>query len=125
MKSLVYFTERDAAGWENGFGGTGIQFKFVIGKKERMIQGDLKMDYYEVGDGKFWMMQPATVVKAVYTQKDMLEKKLRDNAPVLEDGEIVAIRVFDHKTMQLVSDKQYKFIVKGNYSDAAIFEEIK
>lgn len=122
MKELFYIESRDEHGWDNG---SGSYIKFM--GKRRMIEGRLKIDRDEVGDGKFWMMQRGLCIKSHYTAQDELERMQYSEARVLEDGEVVSItRILNKgdKGMELVSKKQYRFKAMGDYSDCGKFEEI-
>ena len=103
--------------------GSPIQF---MGKR-RMIQGQLMMDYNVPGDGIMWVMQRTAVVKAEYTEHDREMNRIYNSAPVLQDGEIVAIataKIYEDGHNEVCKPKQYRFKINGDYSDCAIFEEI-
>ena len=122
MKILAYYTERDKNGWECG-GGSYIQYKGA----RRMIQGNLRMDYNKTGDGILWMMQRPILILGEYGSRERLEKKLYDEADVLEDGETVRIVIIarnESGDLHQVSDKQYKFKALGDHSDCGLFEEV-
>ena len=79
MKTLHYFTKRDETGWEIGHGS---KVKIKNGKAGRTdINGMLKMDKEKSGDGKLWIMQRATVLKAQYSKEDEIEKQEYAVAP--------------------------------------------
>lgn len=121
MKQLFCIEHVGKRDWDSKIGSY-IQFQ----GSRRMIQGRVMEDYEKVNDGIFWMMQRSICLKAVYTQHDMLEKRLYNEAEILEDGEIVQImkiRDYDER-IEMVSNKQYKFHAIGDYSDCGKFEEV-
>lgn len=120
MKQFVYVTKRDADGWERG---NGSKLKIKNGNYTD-IKCKIKMDKEKVGDGIFWMMQGATVMKSNYTADDYRESEEYKRAEYVEDGEIVEIIVFYYDEDMRFERKQYKVHVNGNYSDAGWFEEI-
>lgn len=125
MKTLFYFQKKDHIGFEAGIGSY-VQFDNPNGWG-RKIQGSMHMDYEKVGDGRLWVMQRAAVLKAEYSNRDRIQNRLYNEADVLEDGEVVEIMIVDTNGSEykLVSKKQYRFKVLGDYSDCAIFEEIE
>ena len=121
MKQLICIEHVGKKGWDSKIGSY-IQFQGA----RRMIQGRVMEDYEKLGDGIFWMMQRSICLKAVYSQRDMIEKRLYQDADVLEDGETVKImKLRDYgDRIELVSNKEYRFHAIGDYSDCGKFEEI-
>ena len=121
MKQLICIEHVGKEGWDSKIGSY-IQFQGA----RRMIQGRVMEDYEKFGDGIFWMMQRSICLKAVYSQHDMIEKRLYQEADVLEDGETVKImKLRDYgDRIELVSNKEYRFHAIGDYSDCGKFEEI-
>lgn len=121
MKQLICIEHVGKKGWDSKIGSY-IQFQGA----RRMIQGRVMEDYEKFGDGIFWMMQRSICLKAVYSQHDMIEKRLYQEADVLEDEETVKImKLRDYgDRIELVSNKEYRFHAIGDYSDCGKFEEI-
>lgn len=121
MKQLICIEHVGKKGWDSKIGSY-IQFQ----GSRRMIQGRVMEDYEKDNDGIFWMMQRSICLKAHYSQHDLIERRLYNEADILEDGEIVQIwkiRDFGDK-LEVVSNKQYRFKAIGDYSDCAKFEEV-
>lgn len=73
----------------------------------------LEQGYNKEDDGILWGMQRATIMKASYSEEERkTRERLRREKP-LYDGEIV-----------LIEGKKYKARLKGNYTTAAIFDEL-
>ena len=122
MKTLICMEHVGKKGWDSKIGSY-IQFQ----GKRRMIQGRLMEDYEKENDGIFWMMQRSICLKAVYTQADMIEKRLYNEAETLDDGEIVQsmkIRDFGDR-VENAGIGQYKFHALGDYSDCGKFEKVQ
>jgi len=122
MKTLICIEHVGKRGWDSKIG-SHIQFQ----GKRRMIQGRLMEDYEKENDGIFWMMQRSICLKAVYTQHDMIEKRLYNEAETLEDEEIVQIwklRDFGDR-IEDAGKGQYKFHALGDYSDCGKFEKVR
>lgn len=121
MKTLICIEHVGKKGWDSKIG-SHIQFQ----GKRRMIQGRLMEDYEKENDGIFWMMQRSICLKAVYTQADMIEKRLYNEAEKLDDGEIVQImkiRDFGDR-VENAGIGQYKFHALGDYSDCGKFDKV-
>ena len=123
MKRLVFVSRKDNIGFEEG-AGSYVQFDNTKVGRQSRIQGELRMDYKQIGDGIFWVGQRSIAIKANYTAADDRENKLYDEAEVLTDGETVEIMLIDNASMKIISNNKYRFIVLGDFSDCAIFEQI-
>lgn len=102
----------------------GSLVKVNVGRRYE-AETELYRDYNEENDGIFWLMQKAIMVKAHYSNKDLIEKKIYENADTIENGDIVEITVISETEMKIIETKQYKAKVLGDYSDCCVFEEIK
>ena len=122
MKTLLCIETVGKKDWDSKIGSF-IQFR----GERRMIQGRLMEDYKEVGDGIFWMMQRSICLKAHYSQHDLIERRLYNEADILEDGEIVQIwKVRDYgDRIEDAGKGQYRFKALGDYSDCAVFEKVE
>ena len=80
---------------------------------EMTITASLEKDYEKVGDGVFWAMKKADVVKMGYTLADAKEQIRINNETPIAHGDIV-----------MIEGEQYRADVKGNYSDCVIFEKV-
>ena len=83
----------------------------------------LYRDYAEKNDGIYWLLQGASVIKAEYTRQDMIEDRLFEEAISIYDGETYYILDMS-KAPESYELVKVKANVKGNYSDACVFEEI-
>lgn len=124
MTRLFYINRKDANGRENG-SGQFVQFENP-NRRNKMIQGEIKRDYRETGDGIFWMMQRTCILTAETTQRDRLINEMYNRGAVLYDGEIVTIVsiIEEGEAIKVESEKQYQFKVLGDFSDCGIFKEI-
>lgn len=101
-------------------GGTRVKVNF--NNKIFPLRCKLYRDYEKKNDGVYWLLQCASVIKAEYTVNDMMDDRLFENAMTINDGEVYFIlNVSTPKAPELV---KVKAVVKGDYSDACVFEEI-
>lgn len=93
----------------------------------RMMKGILMKDYNKIDDGIFWVMQKNPIIKSSYTAEDAWEETKFSLAPIIKDGDIVTIwHCKDHgDKIETISKKRYELKVFGNYSDCAIFDEVR
>lgn len=77
------------------------------------VNGDIKLQkgYEKENDGIIWGLKCGTMVKGHYTQEDKRHNERMKAYKPLEQGELVSIE-----------GKLYKTNIKGNYSDAVIFD---
>ena len=73
----------------------------------------LHRDYKVDGDGIYWVMQSAAVLKSHYSDQDKAEsaRLLADKG--ISNGDVV-----------MIDGNQYKFKYLGNYSDCGYFEPV-
>lgn len=83
----------------------------------------LYRDYEKKNDGVYWLLQGASVIKAEYTRNDMIEDRRFERAISIYDGETYYILDMS-KAPESYELVKVKANVKGNYSDACVFEEI-
>lgn len=87
------------------------------------IRTKMYRDYEKVGDGIYWLLQTATVIKAEYSAKDMMERKWFDKAMTIVDGETYFI-IDMTKAPEAYEMVKVKAKVNGDYSDACVFKEV-
>lgn len=87
------------------------------------IHTKLYRDYEKVGDGVYWLLQSATMIKAEYSARDMLERKMFDEAMTIVNGETYFI-IDMTKAPSVFEATKVKAKVNGDYSDACVFIEI-
>lgn len=87
------------------------------------IHAKMHRDYEKVGDGIYWLLQTGTIIKAEYSARDMMERKWFDEAMTIVNGETYFI-VDKTKAPEAYEMVKVKANVKGDYSDACVFEEI-
>lgn len=101
----------------NGYGDQVNTFRIVhfnrVLKRDTNLTVALMQGYDKQDDGIFWGMQIGAMVKAHYTEADRAEShRLMTETPV-RHGDVVEIE-----------GKMYRVNVLGDYSNAAVFEEI-
>lgn len=87
----------------------------VMFKVEGVISACSLHKYYdEQGNAVFWAMQSGAMIKSHYTEEDIKHSERMRNLEPINNGEIV-----------IIEGRKYKTVIKGNYSDCAIFEPIE
>ena len=80
------------------------------------VRGNVSLwkDYNKEGDGIYWGMQGAGILKKHYTEQDELYRLMMNKYVPLKKDEIV-----------IINDEIYKIKILGNYSDCCIFEKVE
>ena len=95
---------------ENNFKIEKHPYKKVVLRKDRIVEGD----------GIIWGMQRATIMKAHYSEKEIMEDKLVSALPPIKHGEVVAIVDLNDKSV----GGFYKMKYEGDYSCCCTFDKI-
>lgn len=82
-------------------------------KRTVQVTASLYCGYQKSEDGIFWALKNSACLKDQYTAKDNEERARLNAMEPVRNGDIV-----------LISGKQYKARVLGNFSDCAIFDPV-